>query len=249
MSFYRDFKDFILSYDYDLDKNFVVSFPKTGRTWLRHMIQEMIRKSTNKLDVTFTHDHSEIITEDGVRNDTKFIFNHIRRKRYKRARVIFLVRNPKDVVVSHYHQITKRSLKPLKFSSMSSFIRDNELGFNRIIHFYNLWFKQKNEVRDFLLIKYEDMTMSSDTLFLVSEFLKLKLDKEIVNNIYNEFTSEKMRKKELRGDLNNSMSFGTELNSLKVRKAKVGTYKHEMNKDDIDYCNIKLKDLNSFYEY
>ncbi len=103
MSFYRDFKDFILSYDYDLDKNFVISFPKTGRTWLRYMIKEMIRKSTNKLDVTFTHDHSEIIIEDGVRNDTKFIFDHIRRKRYKRARVIFLVRNPKDVVVSHYH--------------------------------------------------------------------------------------------------------------------------------------------------
>ena len=49
-------------------------------------------------------------------------------------------------------------VKPnLKFSSMSSFIRNNELGFNRIIHFYNLWFKQKNEVRDFILIKYEDM--------------------------------------------------------------------------------------------
>ena len=170
MSFYRDFKDFILSYDYDLDKNFVISFPKTGRTWLRHMIDEMIKKSTYNLDVTFTHDHSEIITEDGVRNDTKLIFNHIRRKRYKRARVIFLVRNPKDVVVSHYHQITKRSLKPLKFSSMSSFIRNKELGFNRIIHFYNLWFKQRNEVRDFLLIKYEEMTKSSDTLFLVSEF-------------------------------------------------------------------------------
>ena len=45
------------------------------------------------------------------------------------------------------------------------------------------------------------------------------------------------------------MSFGTELNSLKVRKAKVGTYKHEMNKDDIDYCNVNLKNLNSFYEY
>ena len=43
MSFYRDFKDFILSYDYDLDKNFVISFSKTGRTWLRHMIDEMIK--------------------------------------------------------------------------------------------------------------------------------------------------------------------------------------------------------------
>jgi len=249
MSFYRDFKDFILSYDYDLDKNFVISFPKTGRTWLRHMIDEMIKKSTYNLDVTFTHDHSEIITEDGVRNDTKLIFNHIGRKRYKRARVIFLVRDPKDVVVSHYHQITKRSLKPLKFSCMSSFIRNKELGFNRIIHFYNLWFKQKTEVRDFLLIKYEDMTKCSDTLFLVSKFLKLNLDRETVNEIYDEFTSEKMRKRELRGDLKNSLSFGTELNSLKVRKAKVGTFKDEMNKDDIDYCNINLKYLNSFYEY
>ena len=151
--------------------------------------------------------------------------------------------------MSHYHQITKRSLKPLKFSCMSSFIRNKELGFNRIIHFYNLWFKQKTEVRDFLLIKYEDMTKCSDTLFLVSKFLKLNLDRETVNEIYDEFTSEKMRKKELRGDLKNSLSFGTELNSLKVRKAKVGTFKDEMNKDDIDYCNINLKYLNSFYEY
>ena len=79
--------------------------------------------------------------------------------------------------------------------------------------------------------------------------MQLNLDKEIVNEIYNEFTSEKMRKKELKGNLNNSMSFGTELNSLKVRKAKVGTHKHEMNQDDIDYCNINLKNLNSFYEY
>ena len=39
----------------------------------------------------------------------------------KRARIIFLVRDPKDVV-SHYHQITKRSLKPLKFSCMSSLL-------------------------------------------------------------------------------------------------------------------------------
>ena len=45
----------------------------------------------------------------------------------------------------------------------------------------------------------------------------------------------------------NSLSFGTELNSLK-EKLKLA-FKEEMNKDDIDYCNTELKYLNSFYEY
>ena len=169
MTFYRDFKDFIHSFNYDLDQNFVVSFPKAGRTWLRHMIDEMIASSNKNLDIIFTHDFSEVLTEDGTRNDTKLIFNNTNRIKFRRARVIFLVRDPRDVIVSHFHQITKRSLKPLKFASMSSFIRDEELGFNRIIHFYNLWHKQKNNVREFLLIKYEDMIESSDSLFLISK--------------------------------------------------------------------------------
>ncbi len=246
---YRDFKDFVLSYQYDKDQLFLVSFPKTGRTWLRHMIDSMIDESNQNLNIFYTHDHSEILTEDGIKNNTELIFKNIKRFRFRRAKVIFLVRNPKDVIVSHYHQITKRSLKPLKFSSMSSFIRNNELGFNRIIHFYNLWYKQKKVVRDFFLVKYEDLIENSDSLFLLSKFLKLKINYKVVEQIYDEHKFEKMREKEVKGQLKDSMSFGNDENFLKVRKAIVGSYKNEMNMDDIHFCNESLKNLNSFYEY
>ena len=130
---------------------------------------------------------------------------------------------------------------------MSSFIRNNELGFNRIIHFYNLWYKQKKVVRDFFLVKYEDLIENSDSLFLLSKFLKLKINYKVVEQIYDEHKFEKMREKELKGQLKDSMSFGNDENFLKVRKAIVGSYKNEMNMDDIHFCNEIRSEITSKY--
>ena len=62
------------------DQLFLVSYPKTGRTWLRHMIDSMIDESNQNLNIFYTHDHSEILTEDGIKNNTELIFKNIKIK-------------------------------------------------------------------------------------------------------------------------------------------------------------------------
>ena len=38
-------------------------------------------------------------------------------------------------------------------------------------------------------------------------------------------------------------------NQLKVRNAKIGTFKNELSEEDISYCNSEMKKLNSYFDY
>ena len=92
-NFWRNIKDFILSYSYDSGQYFLISFPKTGRTWLMYMINKMHNNEILKNNFIISeHDNSEIILENGYRNNPLDLFNYSKRYKYRRAKVIYLVR-------------------------------------------------------------------------------------------------------------------------------------------------------------
>ena len=255
MNLWRDVKDFILSYKYPKNQYFLVSFPKTGRTWLLHMINQMKELSNLPSDTHYAfifneHDSSEIIIENGFRNNPNDIFKYTGKLRYRRSNVIFLVRDPRDVIVSHYHQVTKRAKNPFTFSSKSEFVLNYTLGFKRIIHFYNLWFHQKDVPNNFLLLKYEDLlTDGVNTLKTVNIFLNLNITESNIEFIYNESSADKMREKEKENKLEGFKDFGKNTNQLKVRNANIGGYKLELSEKDILYCNKEMEKLNPFFGY
>jgi len=196
------------------------------------------------------HDSSEIIIENGFRNNPIDIFKFTKRLRYRKGKVLFLVRDPRDVVVSHYYQITKRVKKPFVFNSMSEFVKDDILGFKRIIHFYNLWFAQKHIPNTFLLLKYEELIEDGvESLMKVNLFFSLNILKSDIERIYFASSADKMRKKEIANQLEGFNDFGKEKNKLKVRNAKVGSFKNELSKKDISFCNSEMKKLNSYFNY
>ena len=101
MKLLRNIKDYILSYKYSRDDFFLVSFPKTGRSWLTYMLHNL---DDYFLKMRSTHDLSEIIIENGFRQDPNLMFSNKNRFKFRRSKVIFLVRDPRDVVVSWaYH--------------------------------------------------------------------------------------------------------------------------------------------------
>ena len=255
MKFWRDIKDFILSYYYPKNQYFLVSFPKTGRTWLNYMIKQMVKQSNhpvknNQNFILNEHDNSEIIIENGTRNNALDVFKFTSRKRYRRGKVLFLVRDPRDVVVSHFHQVTKRAKNPFVFNSISDFVKDDILGFKRIIQYYNLWFFQKDIPKDFLLIKYEDLlNQGVDTLSEINKFFNIDITKDKIEKIYSESSADKMRKKEKENKLEGFTDFGKDRDKLKVRNAKSGGFINELSEDDILFCNKEMKLLNSYYNY
>ncbi len=255
MLIWRNIKDFILSYSYPQGQYFLISFPKTGRTWLMHMINQIKRCSKNndnesQVVIFSEHDNSEIIIENGYRNDSFNIFKFPGRKKYRRSKVIFLVRDPRDVVVSHFHQVTKRAKNPFVFNSISDFVRDENLGFNRIIYYYNLWCKSRCVPKDFLLIRYEDLIKDGIIeLKKISDFLSLDVTVYDLKKVYEASSAINMRKEELANELDEYEGIRKDKNHFKVRNAKIGSYMHELDSEDILYCNIKMKDLDPYFKY
>ena len=109
MKCWRNIKDIILSFYYPYGQFFLVSFPNSGRTWLMYMLEEILKEvGREDLYIEDTHDCSEIITEDGTRQDPELVFRFTDRFRYLRGKVIFLARDPRDIITSNFHQGTSR---------------------------------------------------------------------------------------------------------------------------------------------
>ncbi len=255
----------------DSNATYLVSFPKCGRTWLCFMLSEMIIKAYNlesekttvfvdKLTKKYpslppiipTHEDSVLTDERGNQGDVEKIFIYGGRLKYLNNRVILLVRDPRDVVVSHYYQITKRVKDcPIQINSLTEFVRHPLYGFERIIRFYQIWNSYRWMPKQFLLIKYEDLVIKGvETLQKVIDLMKLKnIDEDLIRNVYKTGEADNMRKMELQNKIEGMIFLDVDRNSLKVRNAKIGSYLEELSNEDIDYCNTLMKKLPKIYGY
>tara|TARA_Y100001978_G_scaffold188531_1_gene190007 strand:- start:973 stop:1776 length:804 start_codon:yes stop_codon:yes gene_type:complete len=266
MSLWRNIKDILLSYYLPQNHFILVSFPKVGRTWLKFMLNKIyadlindnnqasinLKKQAGNLPVLKdTHDWSEIIIESGYRPDPLKLFKYSKRYFYHRSKVIHLIRDPRDTIVSHFHQVTKRAKNPFVFDSISHFLRDPIYGFSRIIKFYTLWSKNESVPKDYLLIKYENLKHNGiPELRKIVDFLGLEnVSDKLLQRVYEESSAEKMRDLEKKEKIDGFNQFGKNINSLKVRKAKIGGYKSELSQEDIEYCENLMKDLPENYQY
>lgn len=222
-------------------KFIIISFPKSGRTWLRVMLDKL------NIHIEYTHDGSEHAKQISYRD-----FNSDK-TRYKKKKVIFLIRDPRDTLVSGYFQATKR-LK-LYNGNISDFIRDERHGIKKIIRFHEIWFDNKHIPEDFLIITYEDMHKDTfDILKKVVSFLQrgyLK-DEQLKESIeFAKFENMQLLEKkgffsEKYGSILTPADF-TDQESYKVRRGKIGGFIDYLSKEDIDYCNEYMESASNNY--
>ncbi|MFQ5645128.1 MAG: sulfotransferase domain-containing protein, partial [Thiogranum sp.] len=143
---------------------YIISFPKSGRTWLRVMIGKAlclkydlpddimldtpkITSAAGILRTEFIHDYADNTWREYSQLPTN-------KRRYAKKRVVFLVRNIKDVLVSYYFHSTKRTGD---FSGdISAFVRSERFGARKVITFYNIWHENLTVPLHFLLLRYEE---------------------------------------------------------------------------------------------
>ena len=176
-----------------------------------YMLKSIVKEAGREnIYIEDTHDCSEIIIENGTRQDPHLIFNFTNRFRYLRAKVIFLARDPRDIITSNFHQVTNRSKNPFKFNSNSDFVRHDVFGFKRVIHFFNMWYNNKTKPQDFLLVKYENLLEDTIDLKKVINFLNVDLSDELIEAIEEDTNAHKMREKEKKNKLEGFSDFGKE---------------------------------------
>ena len=251
----------------------VVSFGKSGRTWLRVMISRFYQvkyRLSRRALIGFDNLHymnrsipKIFFTHDNYIKD--FTGNIDSKADFYDHKVVFLARDPRDVAVSQFFQWQYR-MKPNKKIlnkypegdevSMFAFVMDPEAGLPKIIDFMNLWAAEHSRIKGFFLLRYEDLlARGEETLRALLEFMGTPgTDAEIREAI--EFSSyENMKKMEQKKTF--WMSGGrmvpkdrNDPNTYKVRRAKVGGYRDYFDDDQVARIEALVNStLSPYYGY
>lgn len=242
---------------------FLISFPKCGRTWLRLMIGRVFQthfslNDANLLDLGQLAQFHPNIPKISVIHDDYPQWKKpddltASKAEYKDKQAIFLVRDPRDVLVSSYFQKTKR--RQAYQGSLSDYLHEEVGSFKAILRFYNIWAENRSVPQRFLLVRYEDIHADPcKELRRVIDFLGLpKVEDGIIAEAAQYASFENMRKMEEENAFNIgrlSPADRTDPESYKTRKGKVGGFTDYLNAAEIEYLNRTMAEtLSDFYGY
>jgi len=227
----------------------IVSWGKSGRTWLRLMLSRFYQIKyhlSDSLFLEFDNFHTKnsaapkvLFTHGNYLRD--YTGNWDNKDDFKNKKVILLIRDPRDVAVSQYFQWkyrmreAKKSLNdyPPHGSDISlfDFVLNAPAGLSRVIDFYNAWAEDLGRLDHVMVVRYEDMR--TDPHSVLAEILTFigtpgtpdAIAESVSFAAYDNMKElEKKRKYWLSG---NRMVPGDRSNpdSYKVRRAKVGGYR------------------------
>jgi len=238
----------------------LVSWGKSGRTWLRVMLSRVYQlqfdlpdyhmldfDNLHRMDarapkIFFTHgNYLRDFTGHGY--DTKIDF--IGKK------IVLLVRDPRDVAVSQYFQWRYR-MRPNKKRlndypphgedlSVFDFVMNPEQGLPRIISYFNAWLEWVPKLGDVLVIRYEDMRRDPGAVLArVLEFTGTPASEEQVRDAVEFAAFDNLKKMEekrsfplWRTGLRLTPGQKGNPDSYKVRRAKVGGYRDYFTDEEV----------------
>jgi Sulfotransferase domain. len=252
----------------------IVSYGKSGRTWLRVMLSRFYQRKfqlTTQQLLGFDNLHARnpdvpkiFFTHDNYLKDHT---GHTTTKEdYYDQRVILLARDPRDIAVSQFFQWKfrmrphkkKLNLYPPHGSDIPlfDFVMHETAGLPKIIDFLNLWASEMPRIERFLLVRYEDMRSDTATeLRRITEFLGTPASDELIKDAVEFASIDNMRK--LEQDKKFWLSGSRMLpkdknnpNSYKVRRAKVGGWRDYFDDDQVEQIDTLVNSrLHPVYQY
>jgi len=229
----------------------VISYPKAGRTWLRIMLTEYLlrlegqgnkHRVTSLFDVHYRNRNVPLISVTHDTIDLGGGTKHRARSFYENKKIILLIRGIKDLIVSYYYQEIARNIG---FKGpISDFIRNPKFGVNRVINFYNAWYRDRELVDDFCIIAYENLKNDTEhELEILLKFIGLPVDRKAIKFAIEESSFDKLYTAQFSTDLSYLKAYNQDPRSLKVRKGKVGGYKEVLSEEDVHYINEQCKKI------
>lgn len=227
----------------------VVSFGKSGRTWLRVLLSRFYQVRYGLKSSAFigfdnlNRKHGSIprifFTHDNYLRD--YTGNRDSKADFYGKKVVLLVRDPADVAVSQFHQ-WKFRMRPAKKSlnkypghgaevSIYDFVMDPDAGLAKVIEFTNAWAREMPRLKDVLVVRYEDLRAdTAGELARVLRFMGEQPDEAQLRDCVEFASVENMRALETKKVfwLSGSRMLAKDAsnpNSFKVRRAKVGGWR------------------------
>jgi Sulfotransferase domain len=248
----------------------VLSVPKSGRTWLRTFLcayfcnrcgHDFTLKPERYGDpaiprVIYSHDLFEHRTKgnlwDAVRG--KYL---IPAKELRRAKIVLLARDPRDVFVSLYLQMTRRdpgTRDEFGQRTIGEMLRDQQFGICSIVKTMNDWLDEFSGRRNFSLLRYESLRAAPAEQFraLLALLGETKPDMSILQAALDFSEFGNMQKLEAAGVFDSKILQARDKRdpeSFKVRRGKIGGYEDYLSAEDRQYAVDALKRLDPHFGY
>lgn len=250
---------------FSLTQGFIISHPKCGRTWLRAMLGRYLQhgREGNPLNVykitRFDPALPAIQFDHDDRPDLKpYTDIYEDKSMYNDKAVVFLVRDPRDVLVSYYFHYTNRGfIAPEHYTgprnSISDLIRHKIGGLFGLVRFYNIWARNRDVPERFHLVRYEDWHANNHGEFarLIRFFGLPDLGPDAMDDAISFASFNNMRRLEESNALNTVFLRQTregDPEAFKVRRGVVGGYRDYLSDEDIAFIDDYLRtELDDFY--
>lgn len=234
---------------------FIVSYPKSGRTWLRYLLSIYLARvyelgADPDLHSTFNIvPNYDLDAQRGLPGITLPADTHAplvaashrdwNPDLFAGAPTVFLMRDPRDVLVSSYFHQTRH--KHRFQGELADFIDDPEYGIAAIAQFHNRWLEGLQGQRH-LVLSYEELSAETDaTVRHMLDFLHIPLDPEALDHAIRQSRFDKMRAKEKSEGLPGHSYDRSDADSSRVRRGKVAGYLDYLGPAELERIDAVLE--------
>lgn len=238
------------------DDLFIVSYPKSGNTWLRFLIANLLRPQA---PVTFLEADRIIPSVDG--RSRKYL-GKLPRPRVLKShysfepayeRIIYIVRDPRDVAVSQYHyQIKRRVLDenhPID-DFVSRFVAAKVCPYGSWAENVGSWLVARLHHPGFLWLRYEDLLARTETeLLRIACHLHVEATPELLAQTIARSSADRMRNLERLEAGAWASTKGTRDDKPFVRAASAGGWKTELPESSVAAIEAAWAPLMRWLDY
>lgn len=236
------------------DDIFIVSFPKSGNTWISFILANIIVERLNlDMEVNFfnfsgfipnIHQGRQIPLDLGYFPFKRMIKSHASfQPGYKF--VIYVLRDPRSVMVSYYRYLTGLGF----FSGdMSSLIRSKEYGIDAWVFHVQNWLDRRATDTRFAFIKYEDFKAHPEnSINNLARLIGVLLPDDVINRIQQRTSFETMQ--QLEASYRNIAMKNYDAKYKFIRSGTPDGWKAELSREDILYIERQAAALMSKLGY
>ena len=235
------------------DDLYIVSFPKSGTTWLNFLLTNVNLKMSGKDQQVTFFNHDDFIPDiEQVRcikeNILPFPGHRIIKSHTEfnplYQKIIYLVRDPRDVMVSYYWFLKKLGAFQ---EDISQLIRSQTYGIAAWCRHVQGWVEKTSVQNKIDFIRYEDMKLVPlKVLTRIYTLLGHKIPAEVLDQSLALSSFENMKKLETDYNYGGDFRFpGYEF----IRKGKSGDYRTEISQGDLDFIHEKASRWLLMFKY
>ncbi|WP_042775278.1 sulfotransferase domain-containing protein [Sinorhizobium fredii] len=223
---------------------FLISYPKSGRTWFRFVLSHYFASLAGFPEPIDLHNMFSFVPNfdlDPVRGIPAYRFrerkgmvpaifvSHLNysTSRFLRRPVIMMIRDPRDVIVSAYFHATRH--KHRYEGRLSDFISDRDQGVPAMSGYLNRWASGLSNRAHFIL-SYEGLTADTEgQTEAVLRFLGCRIDREALHTAVVAGRFEAMQERERAEGIPAHDYDRSDMESMRMRRGKAGGFRDYLN--------------------